>query len=337
MLNTLRSTVLFFDASINERLKLVFNKKGLTMSYFNVPSAMKCYRGGGNVTEHLKSQTGSNQNTSEIIEIAYDLQAGSYTEFANKNPVFCNSYAEQIATVISEHLEDGDTLLDVGSGEMTTLALVLGKLNHTPSEVYAFDISWSRIAKGREFLSMVSDESPFNLVSFVANMEFIPLASKSVDVLTSNHALEPNGGNLEVLLKELFRVAKKTLVLFEPCYEMNTDVGKARMDDLGYIKGMQDTIEKLGGKLLLSRRMELVANPLNPTACFVIEPPSCDGLSIEDTTSRSNIFTMPGSDMPLAQSGSFLFSHESGLVFPILNGIPVIKKEQAILATAFMP
>lgn len=41
---------------------------------------------GSNVTDLLKAQLGVEQNSSEIIEIAYDLQAGEYIDFALKNP-----------------------------------------------------------------------------------------------------------------------------------------------------------------------------------------------------------------------------------------------------------
>ena len=44
---------------------------------------------------------------------------------------------------------------------------------------------------------------------------------------------------LEALLRELFRVTKKKLVLFEPSYELNSEEGKVRMDRLGYIKDIE--------------------------------------------------------------------------------------------------
>ena len=68
------------------------------------------------------------------------------------------------------------------------------------------------------------------LYPFVADIKSIPLASNSIDVITSCHALEPNGKSLNLLLKELFRVAKNKLILFEPSYELNSKEGKRRKD-----------------------------------------------------------------------------------------------------------
>jgi serine/threonine protein kinase len=62
--------------------------------------------------------------------------------------------------------------------------------------------------------------------------------------------LEPNGGKLKELLMELFRVTADKLILFEPCYEINTQEGKDRMDKLGYIKNIEGVVGELGGKVI---------------------------------------------------------------------------------------
>ena len=83
-----------------------------------------------------------------------------------------------------------------------------------------------------------------------ADIKSIPLKSNSIDVIISNHALEPNGKYLSDLIKELFRVVKKKLILFEPSYELNSLKGKKRMDKLGYIKNIKSTVKNLGGSLV---------------------------------------------------------------------------------------
>ena len=104
-----------------------------------------------------------------------------------------------------------------------------------PSAVYAFDLSWSRLQHGRRYCQDILGESASIIRPFVADIDEIPLATNSIDIVTSNHALEPNGGNLSPLLSELFRVCRERLVLFEPSYELNSAEGKARMDKLGYL------------------------------------------------------------------------------------------------------
>ena len=40
------------------------------------------------------------------------------------------------------------------------------------------------------------------------------IEQKPFDVVFTNHALEPNGGNEEIILKELLRIANKYVILF---------------------------------------------------------------------------------------------------------------------------
>jgi len=298
------------------------------LKLIDVLEAKSIYQKGENVTNYLRQKFGSEVNTSEIIEIAYDLQAGSYVENVESNFDKADSYAEELSNILNDNLERGDSLLDVGTGEITTLTLVLNKLETELSNVAALDISWSRLSIGMKF-HRENRRTKFPLKVFVADIKAIPLHEKCVDVVTSSHALEPNGRNLEALLLELFRVTKKKLVLFEPSYELNSEEGKARMDKLGYIKDIEATVSRLGGKVIDVLPIRHTANPLNPTACYIIEPPSQIGKHIEIVT-----FCVPGTNFELKSDGQFLFSQDTGLVFPVLDDIAVLKTSSAILATS---
>lgn len=243
------------------------------MKYTKILEARMQYRMGGNITQYLREKSGNQVNTAEIIEIAYDLQSGSYIEFFKCNRQRVEEYAKELGGLLSTHLEDGDSILDVGTGEMTTISLVLNNLDIDLSHVFAFDISWSRLSLGKKFLKENSSNKGI-IQPFVADITEIPMNSSCVDVVTSSHALEPNGKNIDVLLAELFRITKKKLVLFEPSYELNSEDGRDRMDTLGYIKDIEGVVVRLGGRVLDVIPICNVINPLNPTACYVIEPPN---------------------------------------------------------------
>lgn len=298
------------------------------MKFINLIEAKSAYQKGDNVKIYLREKFGSAINSSEIIEIVYDLQAGSYIDFANSNRNKAESHATELAEILQFHLEDGDSLLDVGTGEITILTLILNKLDINFSDILALDISWSRLSVGMKFYQE-NRKIKFPIKPFVADMKEIPLHQKCVDVITSDHGLEPNGGNLEILLCELFRVAKKKLVLFEPSYEINTKKGKARMDKMGYIKDIKGKVSKLGGKLLDVISIKNIFNPLNPTACYIIEPPRQDIEHIKTIK-----FCVPGTSFELKLDGQYLSSRDTGLVFPIIDEIPVLKTSSAILATS---
>jgi hypothetical protein len=154
-----------------------------------------------------------------------------------------------------------------------------------------------------------------------------------VDVVTSSHALEPNGQALPALLRELFRITRRKLVLFEPSYELNSEEGQRRMERLGYIRGVERTVAEIGGRVLAVTPIRNVNNPLNPTACFVIEPPARSEAQGAPTPEVSG-FAVPGTDRPLVRRDAFYWSPETGLCFPVLKGLPVLKPQVAILASA---
>jgi len=307
------------------------------LKHFDITEARAAYQAGKNITELLRKQKGLTHNTPEIIEAAYDLQAGTYIANTRKNIHAAKAYATELASLLNPYIEDETTLLDIGTGELTTISHTLQQLRVKPKKLLAFDISWSRVYLGCSFADdVLSKTDRQRLLPFVADINEIPLCDKSVDVVTSSHALEPNGISLPSLLAELFRITRNKLVLFEPCYEINTEEGKARMDKLGYIKDMDSVITQLGGNLLDKIKIKNVSNPLNPTVCFVIEPPKSSNPAFTSNQSHySHIFSVPGTDLSMFEADGFYVSRETGLCFPILKNIPILKSNSAILASAF--
>jgi ubiquinone/menaquinone biosynthesis C-methylase UbiE len=303
-----------------------------TLQNFDILQAKKALAEGLNVTELLRNKHQVSWNTPEIIEVAYDLQSGAYIDKASSNAGLIDSYCNELATLMDAHVGHVDSLLDVGTGEITILSGLIRHLANAPERVLAFDISWSRIYKGSAYATKVLGPLFRRLTPFVAEMGEIPLPDKSVSVTTSNHALEPNGGQLEVLMAELFRVTRDKLVLFEPCYEMNTEEEQRRMDRLGYIKNVDAVVAKLGGRVESKLRLSNLMNHLNPTVCFVITPP-LPGVSRPRSESDC-MFSVPGTNFPLQKNDGFYFSNETGLCFPSLLSIPILKSGNAILATA---
>lgn len=303
------------------------------LSYFDILEAKKAYKDGKNITELLRLQKNIDANNSEIIETAYDLQAGSYIEQVLNNPIQASAYAAELAAILDSHLTENDTLLDVGTGELTTLSQVLCRLQNKPNKVFAFDISWSRIYKGMAYAKEVIGVRE-NLIPFVADINEIPLLDKSINVTTSSHALEPNGGRLKELLSELFRITIDKLVLFEPCFEINSQEGKERMERLGYIKNIDGVIEELGGVLIEKIVIKNASNPLNPTACFVIAPPSQKEKFRNKVGGNEFFFSVPGANIPLEKFEGYYFSKKVGLCYPILKSIPILKSSAAILASS---
>jgi ubiquinone/menaquinone biosynthesis C-methylase UbiE/uncharacterized protein YbaR (Trm112 family) len=294
--------------------------------YADIIAARDAFDSGKNVTEFLRDRRGTTTNPVEAIEIAYDLQTGTYVDCALADPAEWHRYTTEIAAHLAPVLRPGDTLLDAGTGEATTL---VGLLNGTRGldRAYAFDLSWSRIAAGRDFAaSRLREPTPIDF--FVADMTHVPLVANSVDVVVTVHALESNGGRERELLQSLMRVARRRVVLFEPNFERAGSAARARMASHGYVRGLEAAIIDAGGVLESVEPFEHLRNRLNPTFVHVIAVP-------EPRARVPGFWACPASGEPMERRGDVYWSPRSGLAYPILDGIPVLRADSAILASAF--
>ena len=102
--------------------------------------------------KYLRNKFNEENNSSEI-KITYDLLAGSYIEHFNNHRFKQEKYSSELAHILNNYVQDGDTLLDVGSGEFDHPHHCIEPNQKEFSDVLAFDISWSRLKKGLEFYS----------------------------------------------------------------------------------------------------------------------------------------------------------------------------------------
>ena len=103
------------------------------------------------------------------------------------------------------------------------------------------------------------------------------------------------------------------------------------MKKLGYIKGIEKEVIKLGGKMKSVKLIVDPSNSLNPTACYVISVNKKKKYGLKTIKK----FTVPGSDLALDMSDNFMISKDLGLSFPVLKKIPILKNELAILSSSF--
>lgn len=282
----------------------------------------KLYAAGENISALLRDSKGLPFNTEEIIEMSYDLQAGSYIEAMqdSEKREHKEAYSRGIADVIRS-LCDPSSVLEAGVGEATTFSGVLKNLGREVKG-YGFDLSWSRIARAQEWLRL---EGIVDAVLCTGSLLQIPFADDSIDVVYTSHSIEPNGGREEPILRELYRVARRYLILLEPGYELGSPEARARMDSHGYCKGLKDLSEKLGFRVLAHRLFPLTANPLNPTAITVIEKTTAK-------PSPSHVLACPRYGTILEEIGGMMFSPEALVVYPVVGEIPCLRTGNGICA-----
>ena len=298
------------------------------MRYCDLRPAIAAYARGDNVTETLRGLLGAAANTPEIIEIAYDLQAGTYVDAVRADEAAWRARMEEMAGILKPVAAGATTILEAGTGEMTSLVGVANACYREDATAYACDLSWSRLEKGRSFVrDRLRPSLAERLEPFVADLFRLPFQDGAIDVVWTSHALEPNGGREREAVRELLRVARRHVVLFEPSYETNTAEGRARMERLGYVRGLAGAIEAEGGIIEGRVALRHVANPLNPTVALIVRPPSRDAAA-------AGTWSCPSTRLPMERRPACFWSCQSMLAYPILGGIPILRADAAILATA---
>ena len=153
------------------------------------------------------------------------------------------------------------------------------------------------------------------------------LPDNSIDCVYTAHAIEPNHGKEIPILEELYRVARKVVVLIEPAYDLANGVVRARMRYHGYCQQIKSSIDDLGYTVLKHEIFSSIENENNPPAVTVIEK-TPEFLS-------EPMLVCPEYKTPLHRLGGMLYSPKALRVYPILDGIPCLRKENSIVASKF--
>ena len=284
------------------------------------------YSKGVNISEYLRELNGVEENTSEILELAYDLQAGSYTaamgseEYAGTKTAYSHALADIILSLCKP-----TSILEAGVGEATTLRTILQRIG-SPIESYGFDLSWSRLAYAKTWLTAggITDT-----VLCTGDLLRIPFSDNSIDVVYTSHSIEPNGGSELLILGELYRVARKYLVMVEPGYEFAHESARKRMGSHGYCRDLVEHAQTLGFKILEHAAFPVFLNSENPVAVTIIKK----GVQCKRP---ENVLACPIFKLPLKEESGALYSPEALSVYPIVGGIPCLRDTNAILASKYL-
>ncbi len=300
----------------------------------DIESLRMAFSKGQNVMQLLRSQNLAASNAFTSIQLAYDLQAGSYTQ-ASTTPVgakFREAFGKRLASFLPDARYE--SVLDAGTGEGTSILPLLSYLKDV-SNIYAYDGSVSRVLWARK--NFLRNQIVANL--FVGDTAEIPLPDCSIDLVFSIHSIEPNGGREEQLLSELLRVARMHVVLVEPSLEFATSEQQARMQSHGYATGIWSAIESIQAEVLVHEPWPLNVNPENPAAITVLK---AAGRSRESSgvgaLADSDVlrYVSPRTRAALIEVDAGHYSPSEGLVFPSVAGFPILLGEKAILATQLL-
>jgi uncharacterized protein YbaR (Trm112 family) len=293
------------------------------MTKYDAGEIRSLFDRGENVIEWIRARERAGNNSPTAILYSYDAQAGSYVAQLEDPGVgeFKDKMGRHLAALLDELAPA--SLLEAGIGEATSLVPILRHMAVRPAQILGFDLSLSRLLFAHRHLT---EQKQNGVVLFTSALDRISLPSDSVDVVLTIHAVEPNHGLEDAILAELLRVTRRHLVMIEPSYEFASAEARARMERLGYVRGLPAALQRLGHPARRVERWPLNSNPLNEAALIVVDktPAAPEG---------ETRFISPISGRNLVEREDCWFCPDDGHAFPVVSGIPCLTVENAVLAS----
>ena len=265
------------------------------------------------------------------IKEAYDKPFDFYAtvegnETLIKSNIFFDKVNDYIIKEVFNIMPEAKSYIEVGAGELTTLARAVASLKQRPQRVSALEMSWSRLEIGRNFANGIGVELDDYMSGDLFNL---PLSNNSFDVVYTHYALEQSPHRNNEAITELLRITKHYLILMEPAYELGNKEQKMNILKRDYIRGIPNTIKRMGFKL---QKYELL--PIGPygncPAIYVIKKDN-----VFDGSLKTNYKICPKSGEELMIKRQHLFANKAGILYPIINGIQCINIKNGIIASKY--
>ena len=281
----------------------------------------KLFKKNININQYLKRQ--KNLTKTDIIKISYDIQTGSYIRTYNyqKSKKVLEPMIEEINSLKFK------SLLDFGCGELTNFFTIVKNIDTKNKKFYANDLSFSRIYHGRKFLK---NKISIKLTCFANNSIKLPLPDDSIDVVTTIHAIEPNKKDANKILKELWRISRKKLILLEPNNKLTEKMSKSkrkiinkRFKKHNYVLNLEDKIKKITSNYRILEIKDQF-NVFNPASLFIVSKNS-------KKKNKLNFLNPNNNKDVLKNNSNFCFSENTGELFPKINDIVIFNKNEIFI------
>ncbi len=171
------------------------------------------------------------------------------------------------------------------------------------------------------------------LTCFSNNSYRLPLPDNSIDIITTVHAIEPNKRNALKILKELFRVAKKKLILIEPDDRLLKKISNKKKRSLiakrfkenNYVSKLESKIKSITKNYHITE-CKFQYRPKNPGTCFIIKKRISNSITAK--------FLNPKNPKDvLKKNSNFYYSDKTGDMYPIIEETVIFDKNELYISS----
>lgn len=286
------------------------------IKYYQI--AIEVYKKGENIVQALLEAGASK---SDSIEIAYELQAGSYTSDFYRSKSRKMRRNKTLHAIIKKYcsLSEVSSIGVFGVGEAVNWIEFDGYID----DFYGVELSYSRLVYADNNLSKLEGVGAYTLIKGDASE--VIFNENSFDISMTLHSIEPNGNEQGAkMLRNVVSSSSKYILLFEPDYSTAPESMKKRMRENDYVCNISDEIKKIESiKIIDKYNLDVVENSDNLTTCWVIE-------KINKSSSKKKKMICPFSHDELIDYENIKYSQASGLAYPVINNFIFLNKDDAI-------
>jgi hypothetical protein len=283
------------------------------VKYYQI--ALQAFKNGKNIVSTLRKL---GVKKSECIELAYEIQAGSYTLEFNDRELSRNKALHSIINQFTV-FDDVNSIGVFGVGEAKNWIGYEGRINN----LFGVELSFSRLRWAHKNLEKVSDIDSFCLIKGDAAEKIFN--QNSFDISLTLHSIEPNGNEQGAsILHNVIESSSKYVILFEPDYSTAHKEMKNRMENNDYVRNISDELSKMKSINIIDKFvMDINQNPDNLTTCWIIE-------KINKVESVTDKMVCPFTNGDLNKYNDMMYSPKAGVGYPIINEFIFLNKNDAV-------
>lgn len=272
----------------------------------------------------------TNLSRLKVIQLGYELQAGSYEKNYNYNNLM-QKRVKILINNINNILDKNKfcNILEVGIGEGNTMRHLIENIDKNilnKINFYGIELSFSRLKICKKHIP--------NCNLFVSDMNNLPFDNNIFDIVYTASSIEPNIDNEENILKELYRICKYRIILFEISYKDASINLKNRFTFHKYIKYLYETIKKLKYNLIEYNELETTDTYNN--YLYLIEKDINVDMLTDNIDIKNKLISPIFNDKLeyiIYNNSKFYKSLNLNLHFPIIDEIPILLIDNAIIIT----